>query len=1118
MSKENQGRLLLAAGAFAALALATPVLAQQGSAVISGQVTAEGGRALTGATVQVVELNAGALVNEAGRYTLLIPAARVNGQTVTVRARFIGYQAQSRTIALTAGTHAQDFTLTVDPTRLSEVVVTGVTGETERQKVPFTVARVDSADMPVQAVNPLSQLQGKVPGANIAATSGRPGTAPNVILRGPTSLNANGRSQEPLYIVDGIILGSSIADINPSDIESVEVVKGAAASSLYGSRAAAGVIQITTKKGRSGSDGISTTARAEYGLNDIEGNFGIARNMPFLLDETGTRFCVLDSYGTNNVCSRTIDYLAEQARINNTPADFASGPPSFPVDPGAVTSGDILRRAFVSGTYPGKTYDAVKQLVDPKPVSINDISVAGRFGQTTFRTSAGYTQQGGAIQGLKGYNRVNGRINLDHRINDQWSLSANSYYSRSDQDGSNQEEGGTGFFRLTRTPAIVNITQRDQFGRLYIRTNLGSGGVQNENPLYSFENIQRQDLRYRFLGGATLKYTPLDWLDGEANFSIDRLNLTYNQFSNKNYRTTNVNATVNNGNIFNGAANTQSVNSSVQFTARRQLLSWMNSRFNVRGSYEGIDLDQRQFQGNQLRVGSVTAAANATNVQSIFSAVQATRQVSLSGNTFFDMFDRYTVDLLVREDGNSRFGKDQRFQTYGRGSAAWLMAREPWFPTSAISQFTLRASVGSAGNTPPFVAQYETYSIGAGGTLSPQTQGNSHLKPEVATEVELGTDIELLNRYGLTLTYAKSDTRNQILPVPRSVVTGFPTAWDNAGTLQNKTLEAALTLPIITGGGDWGWTTRFNYSRNRAMVTKLNVVPFFIGTDLQGTNTMFRVSEGERFGTFYGHEFVTSCAQLPANFQSQCGGNGSAFQKNDEGYIVWVGQGNNPGMGITDNLWNAILPGGAAPWGAQLAWGMPMVIRDNCASGVCPASIRPLGHSLPDYRVGMSHTVTWKGLSLYGLVDGAFGSRAYNQGRHWSYLDFLSHDVDQGGKSLQAAKPIGYYYRAGPADNAAGIGGFYDILGPNSRFVESTSYLKLREVSGSYHVGRMGPGDFTVSVIGRNLKTWTRYTGFDPEVGAGATNSQAGSGLINAVDAFTFPQLRTVSFVISAGF
>jgi TonB-linked SusC/RagA family outer membrane protein len=1117
MSKHTWVRLFAAVG-MAAAAGAAPAMAQEGSVIISGQVTAEAGRPLAGASVVITELNAGTQVNDAGRYTLLIPAARVNGQTVVLRARFIGYQPQTRTITLRAGSQTQDFTLAVDPTRLSEVVVTGVTGETERQKVPFTVARVDSADMPVQAVNALSQLQGKVPGANIAATSGRPGTAPSVILRGPTSINGQGRGQEPLYIVDGIILGSSIADINPSDIESVEVVKGAAASSLYGSRAAAGVIQITTKKGRGGSDGISTTIRAEYGVNDIEGNFGIARNMPFLLDETGTRFCVLDSYGSSQVCSRTLDYHAEQARINGTPGDFALGPPSFPVDPGAVTSGDILRRAFVSGTYPGKTYDAVKQLVEPKPVTINDISVAGRYGQTSFRSSVGYTEQGGAIQGLKGYNRLNGRINLDHRINDQWSLSANSYYSRSDQDGSNQEEGGTGFFRLTRAPAIVDITQRDAFGRLYIRTNLGSAGVQNENPLYSFENIARSDLRYRFLGGATVKYAPLDWLDADANFSIDRLNLNYAEFRNKNYRTTNSSPATNNGLIFNGVGNTQSVNGSTSVTAHRQLIENINSRFNVRASYEGIDIDTRSLQGNQLRVGGVDAAANATNIQQITSGVQTTRQVSLSGNMFLDMFDRYTVDLLVREDGNSRFGKDQRFQTYGRGSAAWLAAREPWWPLSQVTQFTLRASIGSAGNTPPYVAQYETYSIGAGGTLSPVTQGNPNLKPEVATEVELGSDIELFNRYGLTLTYAKSDTRNEILPVPRSVVTGFPTAWQNAGTLQNKTWEAALTVPIIQGGGDWNWTSRFNYSSNRAIVTKLDVVPFFIGTDLQGTSTLFRVEEGQRYGTFYGREFVTSCNQLPANFQSQCGGQGSAFQRNDEGYIVWVGQGNNPGMGVTDNLWNAVLPGSAAPWNAQLAWGMPMLIRDSCASGVCAPAIRPLGHSLPDYRIGMSHTVSWKRLSLYGLIDGAFGSSAYNQGRHWSYLDFLSHDVDQAGKSVQRAKPLGYYYRVGPADNGAGIGGFYDILGPNNRFVESTSFAKLREVSGSYHIGNFGPGDFTVSVIGRNLKTWTRYTGFDPEVGAGVTNSQSGSGLINAVDAFTFPQLRTVSFVLTAGF
>jgi TonB-linked SusC/RagA family outer membrane protein len=966
-------------------------------------------------------------------------------------------------------------------------------------------------------VNALSQLQGKVPGANIASTSGRPGTAPQVILRGPTSINGNGRGQEPLYIVDGVILGSSLADINPSDIESVEVVKGAAASSLYGSRAAAGVIQITTKKGKSGSDGVSTTARSELGLNDIESDFGIARYNAFLFDETGTRFCVLDSYATNSLCSRTIDYRIEQARVNNSTSDFAATPPSFPIDPGAVTSGDILRRAFVAGVYPGKTYNAVQQLVDPKPVTINDISLAGRFGQTTFRSSLGYTEQGGAIQGLKGYDRLNGRINLEHKINDQWSFAANTYLSRSNQDGSNQEEGGQGFFRLTRTPAIVDITQHDRFGRLYIRTNLASAGVQNENPLYSFANIQREDLRYRYLAGGTLRYTPLDWLDGEANFSIDRLNLNYLQFSDRGFRTTNTDAATNNGRILNGVDNTQAINGSAQLTAHREIFKDVNARFNIRGLYESQDFDRRLLEGNQLRVSGVPVGANATNVIRIPTVNNSTRQVSVAGNTFFDIWDRYTVDLLVREDGSSRFGVDNRFQTYGRASAAWLMAREPWWPAEAISGLTFKASVGSAGNTPPYVAQYEQYAIGAGGTLSAVSLGNPHLKPEVSTEVELSTDVEVLNKYGLTITYANSTTKNQILPTPASVSTGFPSQWQNAGSLQNKTWEGTLTLPFIQQN-DLTWTSRFNYSSNRAIVTKLNVPPFFIGTDLQGTASLFKIEEGGRYGTFYGRQFATSCAQLPANFQAQCGSAGSAFQRNDEGYLVWVGQGNNPGMGITDNLWNAILPGTSAPWGAQLAYGMPMLVRDSCASGTCAPALKPLGHALPDYRIGMSHTVTFKRLSLYGLIDGAYGQKAYNQGRHWSYLDFLSRDVDQAGKSLQTAKPIGYYYRVGPADNGAGIGGFYDILGPNSRFVEDASFTKLREVSASYHVGDVGRADFTLSLIGRNLKTWTKYRGFDPEVGAGVTNSQSGSGLINAVDAFTFPQLRTLSFVVTAGF
>jgi TonB-linked SusC/RagA family outer membrane protein len=1097
------------------LALAPAALHAQQPVSVAGRVTDPAGAPVVGAQVFIASMGLGANTGADGTYRIMVPAARVSGQSVALTAQRAGFAAQSRTITLSAGaTLTQDFQLAQDVLRLEELVVTGISGGAQaRALVPFTVSRVDASQMPVPAANPLSQLQGKVPGANIASVSGRPGVAPQVLLRGPTSINASGRSQEPLYIVDGIVLGSSIADLNPADIESVEVVKGAAASTLYGSRAASGVISITTKRGK--TEGVRFSARSEYGVSDIERDFGIARYHPFLLDETGTRFCAVDAYGTANTCTRTLDYRTEAARINNAPGDFAISTVSFPVDPGSVTSGAILRRAFVTGRYPGTTYNAVKQIVDPKPLAQNDFSMSGKAGSTNFYSSVGHTRQQGAIMGLKGYERLNGKLNIGQRIGDQVTVDITSSISRATLDGANQEEGGGAFFRLTRTPAIVDITQRDTLGRRYIRTNIFNGGTQNENPLYQLENIDRQDLRWRYLLGGQVKYTPASWVDANASLNLDRLNLSYIQFWNRGFRTTNSNAATNQGYIWNGSSNTQSLNGSAGLSIRPELISAVKTTFTLGTQYERQESDNRRIEGQFLRVPDVRDGRNATAQQTILSTYNDTRQIGLSAGTFINALDRYTLDLALRRDGSSRFGDENRWQTYGRASAGWLMAREDWFPSNLLSVFTLRGSIGTAGNTPPYVAQYETYSLGSGGVLSASTLGNPHLRPEVSTEREFSAEFELLDRYGLTVTYANSLTKNQILPVNTSVVTGFPRQWQNAGELRNRTWEAALTLPIVQGR-DFSWMGRMNYTRNRAIVEKLYVPPFMIGTDLQGTGEIIRVAEGERFGTFYGRQFMTSCAQMPASFQSQCG-TGQAFQRNNEGYIVWVGAGNNPGMGITDNLWNAVLPAAQAPYGVQASWGMPMLVREDNGS----PKLMPLGHALPDYRVGMSHTVQYKKFTVYGLAEGAFGQSVWNQGRHWSYLDFLSHDVDQADKSVQDAKPIGYYYRAGPGPggNDSGIGGFYDILGPNNRMVEDASFVKLRELSTSYRVGQVGGfGDWTISVIGRNLKTWTGYSGFDPEVGVGNTASQAGSGLINAIDAFSFPQTRSVSFVLSTNF
>ena len=241
-------------------------------ATITGKITDDNQVPLVGANVTIDAMNISVGSNTAGQYTITIAGARVSGQSVVMRIRAIGYTPQTRTLTITAGASTQNFALSPDINKLSQVVITGVTAGTEQKKLPFVVAQVSAADMPVPNSNPLAELQGKVTGANIVSASGRPGSTPAIVLRGPQSIDATGRTQSPMFIVDGVeqIETASLSDINPDDIENIEVVKGAAAASLYGSRAGYGVISVTTKSGKASGEGVRFNTRAEFGASDIE--------------------------------------------------------------------------------------------------------------------------------------------------------------------------------------------------------------------------------------------------------------------------------------------------------------------------------------------------------------------------------------------------------------------------------------------------------------------------------------------------------------------------------------------------------------------------------------------------------------------------------------------------------------------------------------------------------------------------------------------------------------------------------------------------------------------------------------------------------------------------------
>ncbi len=1108
--------------AIAALAVVAPAAVQGQGATLSGRVQSEQGQPLAGANVLIPELNISTGTNQAGVFSVQIPAARIRTQPVTLRIRAIGYVPQSRQVSLTAGNQTLNFDLKKDVTQLSEVVVTGVTAATEAIKLPFTVTKIDESQMPVSGSNPIAQLQGKVPGALIVSATGRPGTSPSVVLRGPVSLNATGRSQGPLYLLDGVPLQGSLPDINPNDIESVEIVKGAAAASLYGARAGAGVINITTKTGKNAPAGVKFGFRTEAGAGDIEGSFPLAKTSSLAMDPTMSLFCTKETAG-GSPCARYIDWDQEVQRINNSGEDFSLPPQLFLRDFGIASAPNYqqLTGQFLVTPWPHNR-DPVGQLVTPSAYSNSTLDMRGKVGGTGVYASVANLSQEGAIRALPGFNRNSARINVDQRFGDRVSGNVNTYYSESIDHGAQLDETGSGgvWFNITRAPYMSDLTATDNLGRVVVRSTPLSQGDQNGNPLYPLIYNKRADRNTRFVGGSTLRYTPLDWLNIDGSIGYDRQTNIYQQMRDRGWRVTSSNPTTSSGFIGNGNQDNESLTTTLSAAANHTFFGDLVSTWTNRFVYGDQTLRSQDLSGVGLVVAGLESANAATINYAISSQKQQIRDMGMFSGVDLEYKDRYILGGLIRRDGSSLFGAGNRWQTFGRASGAWIVSREPWWPApNALSLFKLRASRGSTGQRPSFNAQYEAFSIGTGGTLTPSTLGNKNLRPEINTETEVGTDLEFFGRIGLNVSYAKAIINDQILPVKPPTASGFQSQWQNAGEITNQTWEATLNIPIITNKSV-NWSSRIIWDQTRSVITRLDV-PEFVGT-ITAANAfdIFKFRQGERIGTMYGFDFVKTCSQLPGTFSGQCSMSGSdltaAYRPNNEGYIVWVGAGNQLTEGITKNLWTTNTGLGNGPWGNNANWGMPITLRDSTSNIAFVA----LGNGLPKYHWGLSQNLDWKRINVYGLLDASMGQKLWNIAYHWSLGDFQSAAINQTGQSVETAKPLGYFWRRGPSSSPggnAGIGGFYDALNPSSYSVEDASYIKLREVNLSFRVGSIGgKGDWKLGLVGRNLKTWTDFRGFDPE--AGNSTGPLNSSALTPVAGYRFPNLRTYTFQLSSSF
>ena len=967
-------------------------------AVVSGRITDTSGDPLPGANVVVELTNYGGATDVDGNYSF---TAQASGQEVKLTARFIGYRTQTVSVTLSAGTITQDFSLEEDVLQMDAVVVTGLVDATPKVKSPLSTGQVTAEALErVPATSPASALYGKVAGVKVVQGGGQPGDSPSVLLRGPTSINASGRSQDPLYIVDGVVIdpsvsGSPLSDIPGDDIESIEVVKGAAGASMYGARAANGVIQIKTKRGKAlAQNQTKIRFRSEYGRNDLPNTLDVNRSHAYLQNSAGD---YIDSDG-NVIDPREVGRASDVFKKSDGTA--VPGIEFYDNEYKYVSTGEV---GDAKVSLPAGGYDQMRRFFGTNDQNSQTVTVSRNMDNTNFAVSIGNTTQQGILSDISGLSRQNFRLNIDHNFRNSLDVSFTSLVSQTERDVVASTFGG--FYAITFMAPDADLTMIDPATeRLYIRPDPNSV---EENPLYFLRYNDRDDFRRRVMTSMSLRWSPLDWANVTGSLSYDRSNRNYDShypigFININYAGTNVD-----GRYIKTSDYDMGINGDVKFMATRTFGD-LTAKLTASSTFEqsksdGFDADGRDFAVGGVRNLSNTAADN----RQLSSWQQEVTGISNLGGVMLDYADKYIADFFFRKEGSSLFGPDDRWHNYSRVAAAYRISEEPFWFLPMFDEFKLRFSSGTAGSRPRFTARFETWNI-SGGVASKGNLGNKSLIPEFQTETEMGFDFTLMNRFSMSATYVSAVTENQILYVPLAGYYGYGNQWQNAGTLENESIEIEANASLVnTSAFKWEMGLTY-YSQMKSEITKLDIAPYM--------RNPFYIMEGEELGAMYGAKWVQDVADLPSEVSA------SEYDTNDDGYVVWVGAGNSWKDGIAKDLWGTSSADGHK-------WGIPIKQLDEEGS-----TFMKLGESIPDFDMGISNTLSFGGLEVYALVDGQVGGNVYANTVQWGLRELKLGIVDQAGKPEGEKKP-GLYYAT-----------LYNVNATNSHFVEDGSFFKLREL------------------------------------------------------------------------
>jgi TonB-linked SusC/RagA family outer membrane protein len=767
--------------AFIVILAPLSVMAQTG--VLTGTVTDQStGEFLTGASVQIVELQTGGFVGIDGVYRVTnIPVG-----SYTVRVSYVGYRTVSNTVNISAGENTYNVQMRLDATGLDEVVVTGV-GNIERQAFTGAASTVRNdrfANVPVASVD--QALRGAAPGLTVNAATGTPGAVQQIRIRGISSVNAG---VAPLFVIDGVpvVSGSNasstatssfgiMASLNPNDIESITVLKDAAATAPYGARGSNGVIVITTKQGRQG--------RTEYTASYQRG-----------------------------VNSRAVD--GEQPMDAFTRLEIFQQ-----MFPNGIGGNPVTNFAAIGQPWDGESsFNWVEETTNEGAVQ-QDFYVAARGGtQTTnfYVSGSAFTQEGHTIG--SSLDRLTGKVDVTHRFDQRVRISNSMQASFAEQDG--YLEGG-GFFGNPNLAGYffpANVNPRNADGT----PNIGSLGVPIFNPLYIQENDINRKRTYRFLNNTRLELNLADNFMVSSRFSVDFVETVEKYYRNRAYGdAVNFNGSVND-------INNRNINWVWQNMATYLYNLDANNAFTFRliaetqrNTYEGLSATGRGIAADGLFNLNTTATPFSVGGATSDWGIQ-----SFTGLVNYGFREKLYTDLSFRYEGNSRFAPDERWGSFWSVGMAYVLTQENFFRDLGFLDYArVRASYGKTGNASIGLNLYQA-TVGFGAyagqpSILNNNLGNQALTWETAHSLDLALEFEVLQRLSGSVTYFRKNSENLLFSVPLSRTTGHTSQQQNIGELYNQGIELELNLNLVRTR-DFSWNLGGNYTFIENEVTKLPV-------------------------------------------------------------------------------------------------------------------------------------------------------------------------------------------------------------------------------------------------------------------------------------------------------